>query len=279
MRTEPQSIVSLVPSDTYNLCRLGLGDRLVGRTEYCIEPGEDVRDIEVLGGPKNPNITRILALEPDLVVANQEENTQRDVEALQRAGLDVYLSFPKTVAEGIQHVERLAALFPSLGLQQRARVDDARETVAALTSRDVVAVPTFVPIWMDPLMTANGATFVSDVLELCGARNVFSDRERRYPLAADLGLAAALPSERVGDRDVRYPRVSEAEVIERSPRLILLPSEPYAFTDAEEAYFRNLPLPAPHRVRRCEGQTLTWYGLRCIEGLAELQALIDDARQ
>jgi hypothetical protein len=133
---------------------------------------------------------------------------------------------------------------------------------------------------MDPLMTVNEATFISDVLALVGAENVFAGRARRYPLAADLGKAAPLAPERVGDRDVRYPRVTLDEVVAAAPELVLLPDEPHAFTEADAAVFRGLSIPAAGRgaVVLCDGKDLMWYGARSVEGLDRLRAIVDAAR-
>ncbi len=248
--TEPRRIVSLVPSDSYTLARLGVADRLVGRTSYCIAPPE-IAGVETVGGTKNADTERIIALAPDLVVANQEENRKIDIERLEAAGVPVLLSFPKTVADGLAHAERLAALFPS--------VDNDLGWARAALARPVSAdpVPTFVPIWMDPLMTIHGDTFISDALRLAGADNVFAARR--------------------GDRlDTRYPRIALDEVVARRPRLVLLPDEPHAFSEADADVFRALPIEA--QIRFCDGKDLMWYGLRSIEGLAGIAQLVDDCR-
>ena len=129
------------------------------------------------------------------------------------------------------------------------------------------------------MMTVNESTFISDVLALVGAENIFGDRERRYPLAADLGRAAPLPPERVVGRDVRYPRVTLDEVVARRPELCLLPDEPHPFTEADAGLFRSLEIPAAARhVVLCDGKDLMWYGVRSVEGLGRLRALVDAAR-
>ena len=92
-------------------------------------------------------------------------------------------------------------------------------------------------------MTIHGDTFISDMLDLVGAQNVFADRERRYPLAADLGKAKPLSPEKVGARDVRYPRVTMDEVNARAPELVLLPDEPHPFSEADADVFRAQPTP------------------------------------
>jgi hypothetical protein len=99
-------------------------------------------------------------------------------------------------------------------------------------------------------------------------------------LAADLGTGAPLPSDRVAGRDVRYPRVTLDEVVERAPEIVLLPDEPHPFGEADAAVFRGLSIPAAQRgaVVLCDGKDLMWYGARSVEGLARLRSLIDGAR-
>jgi ABC-type Fe3+-hydroxamate transport system substrate-binding protein len=125
---------------------------------------------------------------------------------------------------------------------------------------------------MDPLMTIHGETFISDVLDLAGGFNIFADRTRRYPLAADVGNAVAWSAERVGSRDVRYPRVTLDEVVARQPDVVLLPDEPHPFSEEDAAIFRALPIPAAHngRVLRVSGRELCWYSLRMTTALAEV---------
>jgi ABC-type Fe3+-hydroxamate transport system substrate-binding protein len=284
----PARIVSLVPSDTYSLARLGARARLVGRTRYCVAPAGDVGAVEIVGGTKDADVERIVALEPDLVIANQEENSKRDIERLEARGLRVLVSFPQTVAAGVAHLARLARVLAS-GENGGQREEPARSVVAAAYHAHRAAeaarqgrtpVRAFVPIWMDPLMTVHASTFISDVLALVGAENVFADRERRYPLAADLDGAAPLSPERVGDRDVRYPRVTLAEVAARGPELVLLPDEPHPFTEADAEVFRSLATPGARRpaVVFCDGKDLMWYGARSLEGLDRLRSLVDAAR-
>lgn len=281
----PRRVVSLVPSDTYSLVRLGAGDRLVGRTRYCVAPAGEIEHIAVVGGTKDADVDAIAALQPDLVVANQEENSKRDIERLEALRLRVLVSFPKRVIEGVGHLARLAR---ALGLDAGAEpahslVGGAYHALRAaeLGRDDRRPVRAFVPIWMDPLMTVHGDTFISDMLALAGAENVFADRERRYPLAADLnGAARQLSPERVGDRDTRYPRITLDEVVARQPEIVLLPDEPHPFTEADAAVFRGLDIPAAKRgaVVLCDGKDLMWYGARSVEGLDRLRAIVDAAR-
>lgn len=279
----PRRVVSLVPSDTFSVAALGCGDALVGRTDYCELPAEVAARVPSVGGTKNPRLEAIFDLGPDLVIANKEENTKGDLEKLAQRGVKVLVAFPKRGAEGIAHLARLARIFrvdadPAARELLRQGYAAIREAEAAQASTPPLA--TFCPIWMDPLMTINEATFISDMLALAGAHNVFADRERRYPLAADLGRAPARSKEQVAGRDTRYPRVSLEEVTSRAPELVLLPDEPHPFSEEDAEVFRALDIPAAARgaVIRMSGKDLCWYGAQTVTGLPRLRALIDQHR-
>lgn len=272
----PRRIVSLVPSDTYNLVRLGAADRLVGRTRYCVEPEAELARVTTVGGTKDAEVDAIGALAPDLVLANQEENTKAIVERLEERGVRTFVSFPRSVAHGLNLVARLARVLGDVGEPARHLIkrayDATRRIEAARASRPRVSV--FVPIWADPLMTINRETYIGNLIETLGAHNAFADRERRYPLAADLGKRA--PKDVSGDHDTRYPRVPLEEVVARAPDVFLLPDEPHPFGEADAARFRELDVPAARtgRIHLVSGRDLMWPGLRSLEGLERLEALI-----
>lgn len=255
----PQRIVSLVPSDTHSLIALGAGDRLVGRTTFC-EHGEGVPTV---GGTKNVDIDAVLALAPHLVIANQEENTRKPLEALAER-VPLLVSLPRRVDQGIGHLARLARI---LGVSDQPHVQALVKRGYQLPPAPPKKLRAFVPIWMDPLMTFNAETFGSDVLARIGIENVFGDRPRLYPLAADLGKTA--PQDAAG-RDVRYPRITRDEIQQRGADMIILPDEPHAFSDADEAILRET-LPDA-RVVRVSGKDLFWYGAWTIDALPRLAA-------
>ena len=279
----PQRVVSLVPSDTLSVAALGCAGALVGRTDYCELPADVVAGIRSVGGTKNPSVDAIADLAPDLVIANQEENTRADLEALVQRGFRVYVAFPRRVADGMAHLAKLARIFHVAGdpaVKDLTRRGYEALRVATEERGKTTPLRTFCPIWMEPLMTIHGDTFISDMLDLAGASNVFATRERRYPLAADLGKGKALPPEKTEGRDVRYPRVTMEEVNAAAPELVLLPDEPHPFTDADAAVFRAQPTPAAARgaVARIDGKDLCWYGARSVEGLPRLRALVASMR-
>ena len=280
----PKRVVSLVPSDTLTVADLGCGSALVGRTDYCVLPESVASRVPSVGGTKNPDVDAICALEPDLVLANREENTRSDLEALVARGFRVYIAFPKRVADGLAHMARLARIFscesdPAVRDLIKRGYEALRAAEAARQTRPLLS--TFCPIWMKPLMTIHGTTFISDMLLQAGALNVFADRERKYPLAADLRGETALTSDQLGGRDTRYPRITMEELNLRDPELILLPDEPHPFSEEDADVFRAQPTRAAKRgaVLRCDGKDLCWYGSRSVVALPRLTALIDSMRE
>lgn len=257
----PQRIVSLVPSDTHSLVALGVTDRIVGRTTYC-ETAE-VAAVPTVGGTKDVDVEAILALAPHLVIANQEENSRPALEAI-AARVPVLVSLPRRVPDGVAHLARLARI---LGVGDREPARSLIRRGYQLAGSAAATRRAFVPIWMDPLMTMNADTFGSDVLAHVGIGNAFGDRQRLYPLAADLGKGEAV--EATG-RDVRYPRVTFDEVRARGADLVILPDEPHAFSADDEAQIRAaLPGIA---VVRVSGKDLFWYGAWTIDALDRLAA-------
>jgi ABC-type Fe3+-hydroxamate transport system substrate-binding protein len=274
----PSRIISLVPSLTEALFAFGLGDRIVGLTEYCAEPQPDVRSKPTIGGTKNPNLQAMLGLAPDLVVANVEENRKVDVEALQAHGIAVFVCFPQTVADALMTLRALARVTAA---EEQAhpilvRIEEAfHETKSLTAGRRPVRV--FCPIWKDPWMTINQQTFIHDMLATCGGENVFAERQRRFPLAADLGQSSASDTVRAEGRDRRYPRVTLEEMAGLKPEVIVLPDEPYRFAEAdvnELREFRDVPAVRAGRIHLVDGKMICWYWSRLDEGLRLLRHLL-----
>jgi ABC-type Fe3+-hydroxamate transport system substrate-binding protein len=269
---KPQRIVSLVPSETATLFALGAGDRVIGRTRYCDEPAAEVEDIVTVGGTKDPDVEKILSLQPQLVLANQEENSRSTLEELAQRGVPLFVSFPRRVADAASHVARLARI---LGVESEAKtlVKSCYEMASLDPPKSSMTV--FVPIWADPLMTFNGQTFTSDLLRLAGFQNVFADRERKYPLKADLAERSPLAADQVALRDKRYPRIREEEIIERKPEWILLPSEPHPFGEKDRERFLRMDTPASaaSRVLLVDGKDLFWPGPRMVAAFERLKGI------
>jgi ABC-type Fe3+-hydroxamate transport system substrate-binding protein len=278
LQRTPQRIVSLVPSLTEALFAFGLGSHIVGITDYCAEPHSQVGTKPTLGGTKNPDVEAILRLAPDLVVANVEENRREDIESLQAHGISVFICYPQTVVDA---VVTLRALAQTTGVEAQAstvlaRLESAYEGTKALTTgRRKIRV--FCAIWKHPWMTINRDTFIHDMLETCGGANIFADRQRRFPLAADLGQQSEGESAQVAGRDRRYPRVSLDEMAGLMPEVILLPDEPYRFSAADRAdfaRFSRVPAVRDGRIHVIDGKIVSWYWSRMDESLRTLRELL-----
>ena len=234
-------VVSLVPSLTELVYALGAGSSLVGRTRFCTEPAGLVDGVPIMGGTKNPHVDRIIALAPDLVLANREENRREDIEALEWADVSVLLTDPNTVDEA---VAMIAEVGRQLGREREAAALVAEIGAALSEPGPSRPVRVFAGVWWNPLMGLGSASYGHDLLERCGAVNVLAGKER-------------------------YPEVSLEEVAALKPDLILLPDEPFPFGEEHAAAFAGI---AP--VRMVDGKVLWWYGPRMAASIRTLRGLL-----
>ena len=276
--SKPRRVVSLVPSVTESLFVLGLGQYIVGITDYCVHPADNVKSIPKVGGTKNPDIQKIIGLRPDLVIVNNEENRIEDAKALNAAGLRIWETGPRTVAEAINILWDIVGIFDETQMVPRIQLIDRLFDMQSQAAASERRLKTFVPIWKDPWMTFNQDTYIHDLLFHIGADNIFADRERQFPLSADLGQTK--PNSSTEKRDVRFPRITLEEMIKLQPELILLPTEPYAFSedDAKILYEYDIPAAKAGNIYVIEGSLITWHGTRIAMTLNELPPLIEDAR-
>lgn len=255
--TPAERIVSLVPSLTEALFALGFGARVVGVTEWCVHPAAEVAALPKLGGTKNPDVPGILALAPDLVIANQEENRRRDVEKLEAAGIPVWLTYPRSVREGAALLHQMAAL----GADPERVRDVVLPVEIALRQAERVRplrpVRVFCPIWRDPWMSVGSDTYAHDLLTLCGGVNAFAGRPDR-----------------------RYPRVTLEEVAAADPEVVLLPDEPFRFGEPDVAEIGRLDVAAARsgRIHVIDGTLVSWYGPRIARAIDELRTLLAPSR-
>jgi ABC-type Fe3+-hydroxamate transport system substrate-binding protein len=246
-----ERVVSLVPSLTEWLVVAGVGERLVGVTDWCLEPADALAGLPRVRGTKNPDLAAIRRLEPDLVVANAEENRKLDVQRLEAALTAVFVTMPTTVAGAVAELRDLAA---AVGDLPGAAALDA-EAVAAVADayhrRPGRRVRYACAVWRDPWMWLGRRTYAADLLGLAGGEPVLDDPASRYP-RLDPGALAAL-----------------------GPEVVLLPSEPYEFAaaDAEEV---AATFGGP-RVELVDGRALTWYGPRIPAALASFRQLLGGA--
>lgn len=254
-QTPPQRVVSLVPSITESLFDLALGDRIVGITDYCIHPADQLAQMTRVGGTKNPQIDDIIALQPDLVMMNREENRLQDAEALINAGINVWASHPCTVQESLNLLWQIMEVFEQTSMVERVQWIERQLDWTLAAIRDQSRPTVFVPIWYQPWITVASRTYVHDVLTVCGGTNVFAT----HP-----------------DQSADYPRPSLEDIIASQPDVVLLPDEPFAFGDIHIAELSDLDIPAARnqRIHLVDGTLLTWHGTRVARALAAIPPLL-----
>lgn len=225
--TDVRRVVSLVPSLTESLAVTGRS-LLVGATDWCTHPGD--LDVARVVGTKNPDVAAVLALEPDLVLANAEENREGDLDTLRENGLSVWVTDVRTVDGAFTSLSRMLA---ACGLPHPTWLDDAErawDAVRPVAPRRRAVVP----IWRRPWMAVGSDTFTGDVLRRLGVDNVLDESPERYPRFDPAGIPAH--------------------------DLVVLPTEPYEFSisDGPEAF------PAKESAV-VSGRHVTWYGPSMVE--------------
>ncbi|MGH3313192.1 MAG: helical backbone metal receptor [Streptomyces sp.] len=235
-------VVSLVPSLTEALAATEPG-LLAGATDWCSHPAQ--LEVTRVGGTKNPDVERIAALAPDLVLANEEENREPDLAALRAAGIEVLVTEVRTLPQAFGELDRM--LTQGCGLARPAWLAQAEDAWREVRAEfDVRAV---VPVWRRPWMVLGRDTFAGALLAYLGVRNVYAHHSERYP------------------------RLPLAELVEPGRAdLVVLPDEPYRFAaqDGPEA-FPALPAAL------VSGRSLTWYGPSLTEAPARLAAALRSA--
>ena len=250
------SVVSLVPSLTEAIA-VSRPELLIGATDWCSQPPE--LEVSRVRGTKNPDLTRIAELRPDLVICNQEENRELDVRRLRDSGIAVWVTRIETLAEAFRSLDRL---FGQALAGDRPDWLTAAEASWSAPAR-LPPLRTVVPIWRDPWMVVGARTFTGDLLARLGLRNAFADS------SAFADSNAFADSSAFADGADRYPRVQLAEIERVRPELVLLPDEPYVFHagDGPEAF-------PGIRIELVSGRLLTWYGPSLTIARAELEAVL-----
>jgi hypothetical protein len=251
---------------------------VVGVTDYCVSPAQFVARLPKVGGPKDARIEAICDLRPDLVIASRDENPRALAEGLQARGVPVWALDVRSVADSLLALRQIATIFESDRANlQLDLLEKSVEWVAA-TYADQPRWTYFCPVWQDASgsapwwMTFNRGTYSHRLLALFGGENVFARRERRYPLAADLGDG---PAEDPGERDARYPRLSGDEVALATFDTLLLPDEPFAFSEQDcDSMSRRFARCGLRRALRIDGSLITWYGTRLGRALTELPPVL-----
>jgi ABC-type Fe3+-hydroxamate transport system substrate-binding protein len=249
-------IVSLCPSLTELVFDLGRGAELVGRTKFCIHPAGAVDQVEKVGGTKNPKVDRIVALTPDLVLLNEEENRREDAEALEAAGTQCHVSLPRNATETAAMVRSIASAIGASAEGERiARDIEMRHRRVVESAKRKPSVRFAYLIWRNPWMAASADTFISALLTDPGGINVFAHAPDRYPTITPEALLAA------------------------DPALVLLSTEPFPFKDSHADELTALASVPRGRFRIVDGELLSWHGSRTPAGIDYAEQVIEQGRQ
>lgn len=248
-------IISLCPSLTELVFDLGAGAELVGRTAWCVHPADRVESVEKVGGTKTPDVARIVALHPDLVLMNEEENRVEDAAALRTARVALHVSMPRDAQSTADMVRSIGAAIGRDAAAEQIALD-----IEQRTRRVVAQARTAGPlrwaylIWRKPFMSVSGDTFVSALLDQAGGENIFADSAERYPT------------------------IEVDELARRAPDVVFLCTEPFPFQDKhrdELAAATGLPR---ERFVIADGELLSWHGSRTPRGIDYAADLIATAR-
>ena len=245
----PKKIISLVPSQTELLFYLGLENETIGITKFCIHPEIWFRTKTRVGGTKTLNIEKIIALEPDLIIANNEENVKDQVETLAR-------EFPVWVTNVVNFetsIKMISDIGQLVGKEEKIKnlILKIKNKFAALESeiaaRNISPIRSAYFIWNNPYMTIGGDTFINDMMKRCGLKNIFEDEKR-------------------------YPEVSIEQLKKMDCTLILLSSEPFPFA---EKHIAELQVELPGvKILLADGEMFSWYGSRLLEAATYFKELI-----
>jgi ABC-type Fe3+-hydroxamate transport system substrate-binding protein len=241
----PKRIVSLVPSQTELLYDLGLDEEVVGITKFCVHPASWFRTKKRVGGTKTVHIDIVKELQPDLIIANKEENTKEQIEEL-AALYPVWVSDIGTIDDGLRMISEIGGL---TGRSEKAEslIKSINNGFQALRQGDISAKRVAYFIWRKPWMCAGGDTFISDMIKKMGWTNVMADQ-------------------------LRYPEIELDLLKSKQVDLVLLSSEPYPFKDTHIAEIKTA---LPHaKVILVDGEMFSWYGSRMNKAAAYLQQLI-----
>jgi ABC-type Fe3+-hydroxamate transport system substrate-binding protein len=243
----PQRIISLVPSQTELLVDLGLAERVVGITKFCVHPREKFKTTPKIGGTKQFKFELIDALQPDLILGNKEENYQSGIEMLAQK-YPVWMSDIITFEDALQMIAQVGALVNEPEKSQTIvnQIVTKYHTLSLLQNPLTKPLKVAYFIWYEPLLVVGGGTFIQTMLEKTGLINAFAHLSR-------------------------YPQISPEILQNAQPDLIFLSSEPFPFKNKHLNIMQAI-CPAA-QVVLVDGELFSWYGTRLLKAADYFQKL------
>jgi ABC-type Fe3+-hydroxamate transport system substrate-binding protein len=254
LKIKPTKIVTLVPSQTELLYDLGLLHEVVGITKFCVHPVQWRNDKTIIGGTKNINLQKIHHLQPNLIIANKEENIKAQVDELAK-------HYPVWVTD-VFDLKSALQMITDVGIvthtkkQSKNLVTEIENNFKRL--KQTISLQQYLPkkvaylIWKNPYMTVGGDTFISDLLVKCNFTNVFKNHSR-------------------------YPQISINDLQSASIEILFLSSEPYPFS---VKHINQLQTLLPHtKIVLVNGEMFSWYGSRLLKTVTYFEALLRELYQ
>ena len=241
----PKRIISLVPSITELLFYLDLEESIVGITKFCIRPKDLILTKTKIGGTKNINITKIKSLNPDLIIANKEENVEAQIKTLAEE-FSILLTDVDDLAGALDMIKNIGQLTNRIAKSNNLIniIENTFGQILIPTNK----INTAYLIWKNPYMTVGGDTYINDMLNHCGLQNIFSNKKR-------------------------YPEVEIDEIKSLNCKLLLLSTEPYPF---KQQHIEELKIELPNTlIILVDGEMFSWYGSRLLFAADYFKALID----
>jgi len=239
-----QRIISLVPSQTELLFDLGLENRIIGITKYCIHPEAAIKKKILIGGTKQVLLDKIQMLAPDLIIANKEENEKVDIEQLARE-FPVWVSDVHTLADALQMIKAIGELTQT-EKQATGIIKNIEQAFKGIQAPALMKTCAYL-IWRKPWMSVGSDTYIHDMMRHCGLKNVFAEKKR-------------------------YPEFTLQQLTELQPQIILLSSEPYPF---KEKHMAEIQEKCPHaKIELVDGEMFSWYGSRAAMAPAYFNELL-----
>ncbi len=245
----PKRIVSLVPSQTELLFDLGLEDEVVAITKFCVHPVSWFRNKARIGGTKHLDVKKIALLQPDLIIANKEENVREQVEALEGIA-PVWISDVGDLESALVMIRAVGAITgcASKGVSLAADIQNSFDGFGRLMQQSVVNnLAVLYLIWKDPLITVGNDTFIHAMMQRCGFVNLYGD-------------------------DKRYPTLTEEEALQLKPEAVLLSSEPFPFKEKHIVAIQKT-FPSA-RIVLVDGEMFSWYGSRLLQAVDYFKKLV-----
>ncbi|MCC6252855.1 MAG: ABC transporter substrate-binding protein [Bacteroidia bacterium] len=240
IKSKPQRIISLVPSQTELLYHLGLQNEICGITKFCVHPHEWYINKTKVGGTKKINFNVIASLKPDLIIGNKEENLKEEIEQLMQH-YTVWMSDVNTLQQATAMIKQVAEI---------TQTNDKGQEIVQQIEKEFQRLKNFKSpyknvayfIWINPLMVVGQNNIINSIIKELGLKNIFEQFDTLQP------------------KSCRYPQISEEELIKQNPELILLSTEPYPFSEKHIPYFKKLCPNA--KILIVDGEMFSWYGSR-----------------